>query len=65
MHALNALYGGAKVMATQEEMLLRLEQINSLLTTLISMDHRLQQAIIKRFGLFGKSESTWYENGFF
>ena len=63
LHTLNALCGGAKVTATPEEMLLRLEQINSLLTTLVFMDHRLQQAIIKRLGLFGESESTWYEIG--
>jgi hypothetical protein len=63
LHTLNALCGGAKVTATPEEMLLRLEQINSLLTTLVFMDRRLQQTIIKRLGLFGESESTWYEIG--
>jgi hypothetical protein len=26
------------------------------------MDHRLQQAIIKRLDLFGETESTWSEN---
>jgi hypothetical protein len=31
----------------------------SLWTTLVFMDHRLQQTIIKRLGLFGESESTW------
>jgi DNA-directed RNA polymerase sigma subunit (sigma70/sigma32) len=61
LHTLNALCGGAKVTATQAEMSLRLEQINSLLKTLVFMDHRLQRAIIKRLGLFGESESTWDE----
>lgn len=63
LHTLNALCGGAKVTATPEKMLLRLEQINSLFTTLVFMDHRLQQAVIKRLGLFGESESTWNEIG--
>lgn len=63
LHTLNALCGGAKVTATPEEMLLRLEQINSLLTTLLFLDQRLQDAIIKRLGLFGETESTWNEIG--
>ena len=63
LHSLNALCGGAKVTASPEQMLLRLEQINSLLTTLVFMDHRLQRAVIKLLGLFGESESTWNEIG--
>jgi hypothetical protein len=63
LHTLNALCGGAKVTATPEEMLLRMEQINSLLTTLLFLDQRLQDAIIKRLGLFGETESTWDEIG--
>ena len=63
LHTLIALCGGARVTAAPEEMLLRLEQINSVLTTLLYLDQRLQDAIIKRLGLFGQTESTWDELG--
>lgn len=63
LHTLISLCGGARVTATPEEMLLRLEQINSVLTTLLFLDQRLQDAIIKRLGLFDQTESTWDEIG--
>jgi hypothetical protein len=58
---LNALCGGCREIASAEEVLMIQEQIRQIYKFLPELDHRQQQIVIHRLGLFGTSECTWNE----
>jgi hypothetical protein len=58
---LNALCGGHREIASAEEVLMIQEQIRQIYKFLPELDPRHQQIVIRRLGLFGKSECTWNE----
>ena len=58
---LNALCGGHREIASAEEVLMIQEQIKQIYKFLPELDPRQQQIVIRRLGLFGKSECTWNE----
>ena len=61
--ALRSLCGGLIEIASPEEVLLITEQVGQLFTLMQGLQERQRYALIHRFGLFGKPESTWDEIG--
>ncbi len=63
MHTLNALCGGAKAIATPEELLMIKEPLDRLFEIIKKLDERHLYACTHRLGLFGAAKSTFNEIG--